>query len=307
MIWRVDTKAEFGVVQNFFGVASAPVVSGDLLIVQVGGSPPGAGNFPIPEQKSNGSAVVAFDKLTGKVRYRLGDDLASFSSPVLATIGGREWCFVLARGGLLGFEPRTGRLDFHYPWRAKDLESANAASPVVINDRVFISEAYGPGSSLLQVRPGRVEVVWSDADKGRRKAMQAHWVTPIHVGGYLYGDSSRHSADADLRCVELASGKIMWREPDNGHTSLLWVDDHFVGLTEYGELLLITVNSAKYQEVCRFQLFRLAAGADIDLRTAARQEYPWWAAPVLSHGLLYVRGASTLLCLELIPDRHEAR
>ena len=28
-----------------------------------------------------------------------------------------------------------------------------------------------------------------------------------------------------------------------------------------------------------------------------------WAAPVLSHGLLYVRGANRLVCLELIPGR----
>ena len=32
-LWKVDTQAEFGVVQNFFGVASAPVIEKDLLIV----------------------------------------------------------------------------------------------------------------------------------------------------------------------------------------------------------------------------------------------------------------------------------
>src|SRR5207253_946000 len=34
-VWKVDSKAEFGVVQNFFGVGSTPVLEGDLLIVQV--------------------------------------------------------------------------------------------------------------------------------------------------------------------------------------------------------------------------------------------------------------------------------
>ena len=33
LIWKVDTFQTFGVVQNFFGVGSAPVVEGDLLIV----------------------------------------------------------------------------------------------------------------------------------------------------------------------------------------------------------------------------------------------------------------------------------
>ena len=30
LIWKVDTKADFGVVQNFFGVGSTPVIEGDL-------------------------------------------------------------------------------------------------------------------------------------------------------------------------------------------------------------------------------------------------------------------------------------
>jgi hypothetical protein len=30
-------------------------------------------------------------------------------------------------------------------------------------------------------------------------------------------------------------------------------------------------------------------------------QYPAWAAPILSHGLLYVRGKDRLVCLQLIP------
>ena len=36
---RRHRRRSFGVVQNFFGVGSTPVIEGDLLIVQVGGSP----------------------------------------------------------------------------------------------------------------------------------------------------------------------------------------------------------------------------------------------------------------------------
>ena len=301
--WRVDTFADFGVVPNFFGVGSTPVVEGDLLIVQVGGSPPTDKNAPFPEQTGNGSGVVAFDKWTGKIRYKITDELASFSSPVLTTIDGRRWCFVLARGGLIGFEPSTGKVDFHYDWRARELESVNAANPVVVGNRVLITEAYGPGSSFLQVRPGAYDVLWNDADKGRRKSLQSHWTTPIHHNGYVYGDSSRHPENADIRCVELATGKVMWREPDNGHTSLLMVDGHFVVLTEFGELILIKVNPQKYEEISRFDLFRLVEGAPKERSRAAQREAPWWAAPILSHGLLYVRSKNTLMCLELIPTK----
>ena len=56
---------------------------------------------------------------------------------------------MLARGGLLAFEPKSGKIDFHFPWRAADLESVNAANPVVVGKRVFVSETYGPGAANL--------------------------------------------------------------------------------------------------------------------------------------------------------------
>ena len=37
---------------------------------------------------------------------------------------------------------------------------------------MLISETYGPGSALLQVKGDDYKVVWDDAEKGREKAMQ---------------------------------------------------------------------------------------------------------------------------------------
>jgi outer membrane protein assembly factor BamB len=301
-VWKVDTKAEFGVVQNFFGVGSTPVVEGDLLIVQVGGSPPGSGEFPSYDQKGNGSGIVAFDKRTGKVRYRITDELASYAGPVLATIDGRRWCFVFARGGLVGFEPATGKVDFHFPWRARLLESVNASNPVVVGDHVFISETYGPGSALLRVKPGGYDVVWTDAARFRDKSMQCHWNTPIHHAGYLYGCSGRHPQNGELRCIELATGKVMWSEPGLTRTSLLMIDGHLLCLGEEGMLRLLKVNPNRYEEVSALHLHRVGKPAG-DRERLNRD--PYWAAPIVSHGLLYVRGEGRLLCLELIPAKRE--
>ena len=59
--------------------------------------------------------------------------------------------------GWLGFDPATGKTRFHFPWRAKKLESVNAADPLVVGDRVLITESYGPGSALLRVEPDGYE------------------------------------------------------------------------------------------------------------------------------------------------------
>ena len=171
VIWDVDTTKRFGVVQNFFGVGANPVVEDDLLIVMVGGSPEGSPRISSGSVKGNGTGIVAFDKRTGEVRYKISDELASYATPVLATIDERRYAFAFTRGGLLAFEPAKGEVDFFFPWRARLLESVNAASPVVVGDRVFITESYGPGGVLLQVgsaaKPEGHRVIWKDPRRGK--------------------------------------------------------------------------------------------------------------------------------------------
>lgn len=294
-LWKVDTAKRFGVVQNFFGVGSTPVVEGDLLLVMVGGSPPesqDAGRYDLDRAVGNGSGIVAFDKRTGAVRYAITDELASYSTPQLATIAGRRWCFAFARGGLVGFEPQSGKVDFHFPWRSRLRDSVNAATPVVVGDEVFISECYGPGSALLRVRPGGYEVVWSDG-AGREKAMQTHWNTPIYHEGYLVGSSGRHSAEAELRAIDWNSGQVLWSEPNLRRASLLEVDGHFVCLSEDGVLRLIRATPERYDEVSRSVIRATPEGPPL-IRP------PAWSAPILSNGLLYLRGDDRLVCLRLI-------
>jgi len=305
VIWKLDTAKKYNVIQNFFGVGSSPIIEGDLLLVMIGGSPPGmrVPRGALDRVTPNGTGVVAFDKFTGEEKYEIGDELASYSALQTATIDGRRWAFAFLRGGLLGFEPATGKIDFHYPWRADMLESVNASTPVVVGKQVFISETYEIGSSLLEVSPGKSKVVWADDPTIRLKKMQTHWNTPIYVDGYLYGSSGRHDSNAELRCIEWATGKIKWKQPRMARTSLLYVDGHLVVLGEYGQLWLIRANPEKYDEVASVTLEASVAGPLLPGETTKPTpllKYPCWSAPVLSHGLLYVRGDDLLVCLELI-------
>ncbi|MCA9259664.1 MAG: PQQ-binding-like beta-propeller repeat protein, partial [Planctomycetales bacterium] len=84
--WHVDLVADFHVVKNFFGVGGTPLVCGELLVVNVGGSPAGGPDDVYAARgnvQPNGSGLVAFDKLTGRVRWKSTDTLASYASPVV--------------------------------------------------------------------------------------------------------------------------------------------------------------------------------------------------------------------------------
>jgi outer membrane protein assembly factor BamB len=282
LLWEVDTVKEFGVVQNFFGVGSTPVIEGDLLIAMVGGSPEGSPGIQSGEVTSSGTAIVAFDKKTGEVRYSSGDDLASYASPVLATIDGRRRGLLFARMGLLGFDPSDGSIDFHFPWKANKLESVNASNPVVVGDRVLITECYGPGSALMRLTGDGYEVLREDPPRG--KSMASHWATPIHVDGVVYGCSGRNSGDATLRAIDLGDGTVRWSQPGMGRTTMIHAQGHLIVLGERGRLWAVRATPRGYEEVS-------ASDPLVD--------YPAWNPPVLANGLLYVRGADKLRCFDL--------
>ncbi len=286
VLWQVDTTEQFHVVQNFFGVGSTPIVEGDLLITMIGGSPSDSPAIHTNEVEGAGSGIVAFEKSSGDIRYSITNELASYSSPVIYNIGGRRWAFAFTRGGLVGFEPSSGLVEFEFPWRARKLESVNAATPILVDDAILITESYGPGGALIRPLPGKFEVVHADNPRQRAKSIAAHWSTPVFYKGYVYGSSGESSGNSDLRCIDPRTAEIQWSEK-MPRATLMYVDGHFVVLTERGRMILVRATSESYSPVTEIDL-----GDELG--------FPSWNAPVLSHGLLYVRGSKNLLALELI-------
>ena len=125
------------------------------------------------------------------------------------------------------------------------------------------------------------------------------------VGGnrVAVGVGGRPKPDADLRCIEWKTGKVKWGKVFPGflreRSSLLYVDGHFIYQGELGVLRLIKATPEKYEVVSEVVL----RDPDEKAQPRALLREPCWAAPILSHGLLYVRGDERLACLEVIPAR----
>lgn len=300
-IWSLDTVKKFGVVQNFFGVGSSPIIYENLLLVMVGGSPQESQSVPpgaLDRVKSNGAGVVAFDKQTGKVVYQTIDDLASYSSIRIATVESEKIGLVWMRDRFYGFDPANGKQRFEFPWRSRKLESVNAMTPVATDaGDFFLSDCYEKGSVLLRpTGDGSCDIVWSDQRK-RDKTMRTHWNTPVLIEGYLYGCSGRHSSEAELRCVELATGKVMWAKRGLERTTVTAIDNRLIILGERGDLRLIKATPAAYEEETRW----VADSPDHKL------DYPTWAAPIVSQGRMFVRGKRQVICFDLSkPDEAKA-
>jgi outer membrane protein assembly factor BamB len=294
VLWSVDTADRFGVVQNFFGVGSSPLVFGELLIVMIGGSPPESRLVPpgqLDRVVANGSGIVAFDKATGEVRYQTINDLASYSSPTMAMIAEKPVAIALMRSGLFAFDPQDGTELWSFPWRARKLESVNASTPVITAEGILITEAYGPGGALLPLRPGQEDPVnrvpiWQDSNR-REKALACHWNTPIVIDGFAYGCSGEKKSTAELRCVRVADGSVRWTIPRLSRCSLTAADGHLIGLSETGKLFVFRPDPEKFDVV-----------AELDPEQPGLIE-PCWAAPFVSHGFLYLRDATKVYCLDI--------
>lgn len=320
LIWRHNLKDEFDLPEWFFGIGCSPILDGDQLIVHVGGQNNcGVVAFAAADGKRRWAAVGKetwdgeTDIHTGEPYEWTGEEMViSYSSPIIATIHGQRHLLCLVRQGLVSLDPKSGKENFHYWFRPKVHESVNAARPVVVGDRILLSAAYRLGSALIKVaKDGKsCTEVWKDKDN-----LLAHWSTPIHVDGFVYGFSGRHENEGELRCIQLSDGETAWTTtgfsgqlssltrdrvtgkiinkntgkavpfPFYGRGSLIRVGDRFVALGERGTLAVVHVNSQEFKE---------------DHRTSFDEiGYPAWAAPVLSEGRLYLRSEDWLLCLDL--------
>jgi hypothetical protein len=163
----------------------------------------------------------------------------------------------------------------------------------------LISETYGPGSALLSVRPGECEVLWQDEPDSRDKALQCHWSTPMLVDGFLYGCSGRHADEAELRCIEWATGRVAWSEPWHARFSLTHIDGHLLFVDEFGRLTLVQPDPAVCKIVASINLGTASQASSSTVHEGPPLTHPVWAGPALAGGKLFLRGRNYLLCLDL--------
>lgn len=302
VIWKQQVSKAFNAPKNYFGVGTTPLVNGDHLIINVGAT--------------NGPCVVAFERMTGKTAWTLPTEgnaskwRASYATPVPMTIDGKRKLLVFAggdsdppTGGLLVIDPSVPSVDFEFPFRSRKYSSVNAASPVVVNDSVFLTSSYGTGCTLVTPKQS-----FSNPVRWKKKTLRAHFATPILKNGHLYGIDGMGKGDCSLVCVEAKTGRQLWKEAplwdevvgtrgtvtfSVGRGSLLLVDGGGICLSEYGHLLWLDLSPKECKVRSRATLF------------LANET---WTPPVLSRGLLYVcqnasgladGSQSRLLCYDL--------
>lgn len=233
-LWQVETMSRFKSDKGFFGLASSPLVSGGLVMVNLGGT---------------GAGVGAFRVETGEIAWKLTDDEAGYASPVMTRIQGSDLALFFTRAGLVGVRRDEGTVAFSRRWRSRQHASVNAASPVIWDGELFLTASYGTGAVLLKLKADRVEEVWSGDE-----SLSAHYATPVLADGYLYGFHGRTESKPDFRCVEWSTGKVAWSMDHFGAGTVVRAGSQLVLLLESGELVMMDANPKAAKELGRAQV-----------------------------------------------------
>jgi len=262
-VWQRNILRDFRGPQIQWLISESPLIEGDHVIVTPGG---------------RGAGMVALDKLTGQTIWTAKDlnDEAGYASPIAATIGGVRTLMTLTASGGVGVRAGDGKLMWKYGKVAN--QTANIATPVFADDKVFYTSAYDTGGALLGLRPENGEVRAQEIYFTRD--MQNHHGGVVLVDGFLYGFHN-----AILTCLEFATGKVRWRNRSVGKGSLTYADGHLYLLGEEQMVGLAVASPTEYKETGRFEI--------------RYEGLPTWSHPVVSGGRLYIRNRNTLTAYDI--------
>lgn len=274
VVWYRNVVAHLGGASKVYGFCASPVVSGNRLLLDIGGT------------------LAALETTSGAVLWKQsgGGGWVAASTPVLAGAS-----VVFGSRYLLGVDVATGLALWQY-----DMGREAMATHIVAGNQVFFATYPDNGKvSRITASGGSAGMDWQDT------AVQTYHLTNVLVGGYLYvmdnsgtewsghdsgdgyADSDADANDSSLKCLEFASGALKWTGPSLGWATVVAAGNELLVLRETGHLLHVQATPTAYTEIA---------------------DYPgvigqWcWTSPALADGRLYCRNdKGALVCLSIAP------
>ena len=270
VVWRRNILSDNGASNVSWGMSASPLIVDDKVVVLPGGT--------------RGNSIVAYNKATGDPVWQSLNDEASYTSPMLVTLGGVPQILAVTATRVVGLTAETGALLWEYPWST--FNGINVAQPIVFThngrDRIFMSASYGHGAAVFELTP-------SSAAEGRAHRLQATTVwenermknkftSSVLHKGHIYGLD-----ESILASVNAETGELNWKGGRYGYGQLVLAGDHLVVLTEDGDVVLVNATPSRHEEVARFPAI----------------EGKTWNHPVIADGKLLVRNIQEMAAFDI--------
>jgi outer membrane protein assembly factor BamB len=265
---KLAWKAHVGKLGNQgVGGGTSPVLHQNLVIIQA------------DEEEGKDSAIVAYDKKTGREVWRTPRKIqVSWATPLLVNTGKRVELITSGNESIISYDPATGK----ELWRGKGLESNAVPSPVATagHDMVVVSAGY-PAKAAYAIRLGGSGEL-KDADIAWRYTKGTAYVpSPILYGDYVYLLTDK----GVMTCLDARTGEVKYEGgrvpvPATFTASPVAFDGKILLTSEDGDTFV--VKAGPKHEV---------------LRTNSVGE-PVYASPAVADGKLFIRGEKHLYAIE---------
>lgn len=182
-------QKSIGAFDSKFGYAPSPVLYKSLVIAAA--------------DNQGGGYIAALDRSTGKIAWRVArGDASSYSSPMVANLGGRDQMLISGGDRVVSYDPASGK----QLWATECITSATCGTVVVHGDRLFASGGHPDKETVCLSHEGKI--FWSNSTKVYEPSMIAH-------EGHLFAISD----DGIANCWSTKDGDQAWRERLGGNFS----------------------------------------------------------------------------------------
>ncbi len=242
--WHQSLKEQHELEYPTWGFSASPLVLENELILNCG-------------------KLLSLDKQTGEANWASQDYGHGYGTANAFELEGKPVVAALNGNGLAVLSRETGDELYFYEFGGQG-RGVNAATPVRIDDALFISSGPRGGGALLAFAGDELIPVWENRN------MANSFSGCVRIGDYLYGFHQNV-----LRCINL-EGEVQWEERGIGNGAVTGTQDRVLVMGGTGEMIVIAADPGEFHELSRVKLF---------------EEGNYWTKPILANGIVYCRSS----------------
>lgn len=287
VVWSADLNVEYKIVESnrmpIWGISGSPLIFDDLVIIHLGGN--------------EGACIVAFDKTTGKEKWRALGDRGQYSSPILHQAGENTVLICWTGDNIVGLNPADGEVYWKVAMKPRNMP-IGIATPIIKENQLFVTSFYD-GSMMIRMSDDgtSAEKVWAAVGVNERATKALHSIisTPVWIDDHIYGVDSY----GEFRCIAASDGSRTWSSQE-AVPKARWSTVHFVQngddvwmFNERGELIVGQLSPEGYKEISRAQVIKPT------LPQLRRRGGVCWSHPAFANRKVFLRNDEEIICVNL--------
>jgi outer membrane protein assembly factor BamB len=240
-----------GVPDNHYGHSSSLVTWQGKLYVQY-------------DTNDSGKLLILDVKTGNTVKEIRRDEKISWSSPILANVGGKYQVILASNPNVVGYDAETGK----ELWSANCLMGEVGPSPAYYDGLVYAVNEY---AKLVAINPTNGSIKWESMD------YMSEVSAPVAANGLLFVPTSY----GVLACYDAKTGELVWEADfDNGFYSSPMAVGNNIYIFDLGGNGHVIEASRTYNKIATSPI-----GEKV------------FATPAFTKGKMYVRGSKNMYCI----------